>query len=399
MAQRLEPGLRQQLQEALEKIDQGLKDASAGRNLIGVLLNDQANSSQVEGSPMMDTYHEMVTTDAESDLKKDPAIGILDEENDSNHSMLYIWGCCGPKTPIVHPDNTRLLLWTILGIFFIHYEVFVTPYRLCFNAPAEGLEWYFASVITVYFLIDIVLNFFITFYDDEQHLIKSHKMIIKTYVKGWFIIDFLASIPYDWIQHYMTWDNPRTDHGPSEMKMLRLLRALRYLRLMRLFRIAKLQEFNERFEQEIEGSSFKTMLFTVLKMVLLLNVIAHFAGCLWYLIGTHTEDHFGVSWLTGKMSSYNVDQSYFKITLYMWSYYYTLDRLTLGGDISPTNTVELVFTTCVLWIALLVFSGVVGCLMNLISRNYEEGQDRRRRLEELAKYMNWRVLPRPEGCT
>ena len=40
MAQRLEPGLRQQLQDALEKIDQGLKDASAGRKLIGALLND-----------------------------------------------------------------------------------------------------------------------------------------------------------------------------------------------------------------------------------------------------------------------------------------------------------------------------------------------------------------------
>ena len=32
--------------------------------------------------------------------------------------------------------------------------------------------------------------------------------------------------------------------------------------------------------------------------------------------------------------------------------------------------------------------------MNLITGIYEEGQERRNRLGELAKYMNWRVLPR-----
>jgi CRP-like cAMP-binding protein len=47
-----------------------------------------------------------------------------------------------------------------------------------------------------------------------------------------------------------------------------------------------------------------------------------------------------------------------------------------------------------LWVSLVVFSASIGILMNLITGIYEEGQERRQRLAELAKYMSWRVLPR-----
>lgn len=400
MAQRLEPGLRQQLQDALEKIDQGLKDASAGRKLIGVLLNDQDNSSQVKGSPMMDAYHEMVTTDAESDLKKDPAIGISDPTaNEENHSMLYISGCCGPKTPIVHPDNSRLLLWIILGMFLILYEVFMTPYRLCFNAPAKGVLFVFETFIAIYFISDVCLNFFVSFYDDEQQVIKSHKTIIKTYLKGWFCIDAIASVPIDWIEIYMAHASGETkseDDGPSPAKMMRLLRALRFLRMARVLRIAKLQALMDKFEQEIEGSAMKMLTFTVIKILVLLNAIAHMAGCFWYFIASSSTDHYGVSWLTEKMPEYKVDEGLEQTTLYAWSYHFAMATMTTVGygDISPTNTAELAYTVALLWTSLVVFSACIGILMNLISRNYEEGQDRRRRLMDLAKYMNWRVLPR-----
>ena len=58
---------------------------------------------------------------------------------------------------------------------------------------------------------------------------------------------------------------------------------------------------------------------------------------------------------------------------------------------------------CVVWVVglyyeessvLVVFSASLGILMNLITNMYEEGQERRNRLQQLAKYMNWRLLPR-----
>ena len=41
---------------------------------------------------------------------------------------------------------------------------------------------------------------------------------------------------------------------------------------------------------------------------------------------------------------------------------------TVGyGDVSPTNTAEVVYTQVLLWVSLVVFSGCLGILMNLIS--------------------------------
>ena len=61
---------------------------------------------------------------------------------------------------------------------------------------------------------------------------------------------------------------------------------------------------------------------------------------------------------------------------------------TVGyGDISPTNTAEVVYTFFLMWISLIFFSGCLGILMNYVSTIYEEGQERRMRMIELSKSM------------
>merc|ERR1719171_2996591 len=85
-----------------------------------------------------------------------------------------------------------------------------------------------------------------------------------------------------------------------------------------------------------------------------------------------------------------------KTTNYLWSVHFAMATMTTVGygDVSPTNTAELVYCEALLWLSLLVFSACLGILMNLINDIYREGQERRNRLAELGKYMSWRVLPR-----
>ena len=69
------------------------------------------------------------------------------------------------------------------------------------------------------------------------------------------------------------------------------------------------------------------------------------------------------------MPTYQVDQSYMNLINYLWSFHYSMATMTTVGygDISPTNTAEVIFTYFLLWISLVVFSGCMGVLMNLIS--------------------------------
>ena len=100
--------------------------------------------------------------------------------------------------------------------------------------------------------------------------------------------------------------------------------------------------------------------------------------------------------MTEKMPDYGFDDGLIKTTSYLWACHFAMATMTTVGygDLSPTNTAELWYTLYLLWVSMLVFSACIGILMNLINDIYKDGQERRNRLAELSKYMNWRMLPR-----
>ena len=84
-------------------------------------------------------------------LPEDPTKGIIEDTESVEQKMLfYIPGCCGPSTPIIHPDNEYLSKWILVGMLFVMYELFLTPYRMCFEAPARGPAFVFESIINSY---------------------------------------------------------------------------------------------------------------------------------------------------------------------------------------------------------------------------------------------------------
>ena len=67
-------------------------------------------------------------------------------------------GICGKNTPFIHPENSMHMFWQSTGLFFILYELFITPYRLCFNEPAKGMIFYFEIGLGTYYIVDVLLK-------------------------------------------------------------------------------------------------------------------------------------------------------------------------------------------------------------------------------------------------
>lgn len=56
--------------------------------------------------------------------------------------------------------------------------------------------WHYIDLVAdFFFLIDVFVTCFSAYHDDDGVLITSNKEIFKSYLKGWFIVDIIASIP------------------------------------------------------------------------------------------------------------------------------------------------------------------------------------------------------------
>lgn len=70
------------------------------------------------------------------------------------------------------------------------------PYRLAFIAGDDDITWQvITNIVNCFFIIDILNNFTTAFYDEDFKLVSDRKEIVKKYLRGFFILDFIAIIP------------------------------------------------------------------------------------------------------------------------------------------------------------------------------------------------------------
>ena len=113
------------------------------------------------------------------------------------------------------------------------YYAVVTPINIAFDkSPFNVMA--LEMVFNTFFIIDIVLQFF-TNGPNAGRLETSHSKIIWNYLKGWFLVDVLASFPIDLV---MMGAGMKQESGGLN-RLLRLVRTVKLMRILRMSRIWK----------------------------------------------------------------------------------------------------------------------------------------------------------------
>lgn len=284
------------------------------------------------------------------------------------------------------------------------FEALATPYRISFGAKPEGHYWNLDLFVLVYFCTDLVSQFFLSINVDDDNLpdIMDPGTIIISYLKGWFLIDLLATFPFGLV------------FGAFEsLRALRMFRFIRYLRLVKLMRMLKLERKMMMIENALEGFSGLLALIKIFKIILILVFLSHFAACIWYMVGSlGLPDHLpqsckdqpwtceddNVSWLTsGIILDEGLDKEDLIFQLYINTIYFCLQTMSqVGyGDMGPRCTKEKIYLIFFFGFAVTIFGSVINELQNVIKNFFAESIKHREVCKKLAQWGKFRDVPLP----
>lgn len=102
------------------------------------------------------------------------------------------------KKCMIYPEDKFKSFWDLLMTLILLAACVATPVEIAFASDTDvSYQNPLSLAIDIFFLVDIMLIFNTAFYDDEMELTTSRKEIANDYLRGWFILDFLAVVPFD----------------------------------------------------------------------------------------------------------------------------------------------------------------------------------------------------------
>ena len=263
--------------------------------------------------------------------------------------------------------------WNIFVLAAVLVLAFTIPLRLGFwiiYTPAY-IHLYvtfvlFDAICDLVLVVDIVANFRVTYVRNGKLLGDSWRMA-SMYLKSWFVLDLIASVPFDWL---LVW------YISPLQTMMRLPRLLRTIKLLVFFDL-----------WESYASSANTL--KLVKMFLVFGLLVHWVSCSYFFIAQ--VQGFGVdTFVPGyQIQFYPLESQYIRATF--WS----VVTMTGFGDNGtfPHNNLEMVFQLCVLVVGVMLFAAIIsniGTLLRTLNKSREEFAEK---ISVINEFMTNRQLP------
>ncbi|KAJ8610385.1 hypothetical protein CTAYLR_003893, partial [Chrysophaeum taylorii] len=241
------------------------------------------------------------------------------------------------------------------------------------------------------FIGDLILQFFMGYYDTTRGniLIKNRHLIAKHYIKSWFLIDLVSSVPVDLLSALVASDD------------LRWLKLVRVLRLLKLARVWRLKRMHARWEiYAVFTMSYATL--GIYKLAAMLIIFAHWSACLWGLAAS--PDIIGKaswSWIKERRlllrdgDGRPLFDRGSALQTYTVSLYYSIYTMTgIGyGDVVPSTHHECAVAVFLMAVSAVFWAFMIGSFCSIVSSMNAQESQYRQRMDELNVMMADRKFP------
>lgn len=142
--------------------------------------------------------------------------------------------------------------WDLTMLLLMVGNLIIIPVGITFFKDENTTPWIVFNVVSdTFFLIDLVLNFRTGIVvEDNTEIILDPQQIKMKYLKSWFVVDFISSIPVDYI--FLIVETRIDSEVYKTARALRIVRFTKILSLLRLLRLSRLIRYIHQWE-EVSG--------------------------------------------------------------------------------------------------------------------------------------------------
>jgi len=266
---------------------------------------------------------------------------------------------------LLNPSSNFRTVWDLTIILALLYTAIFTPFEIAFLGN-EGQPNPFAesnTVISVIFISDIIMNFFLPFKTENGRWEKNHYNIAMRYMKSGLLIDLVSVFPFEGV------------------------RVIRLLRLSKLLRIFNANRIIKRWETKY---SINFLVWGFSKYILVMVFLSHWLACIFKMV-LMISDPENNNWETNYFKdNLGYDSTVEPIESYLAALYWAVMTVTtIGyGDVVPRSSLERAFTIFAMLLGAGSYAYCVGAVCGLVASMSESKAVFQRKLDKLNNLMN-----------
>lgn len=286
---------------------------------------------------------------------------------------------------VFRPDQSIRFSWEVFMVTSLGVLGILIPYTTAFAQDDEDfiskIDYYSISI----FSIDILVTFNSGIYIQGE-LYMKRTIIIKEYLKFWFWVDVLSTIPFDDIlEMFVSKEKISASSSGKHFSMLKMMK------LLKLIRLSRLKYLILRIEDRIVSKKGLSLI-KLIKSVLYLFLVAHFCACLMFFISRENLSPDSFASLIEFSANGSINDPFI---MYIYCLYWSFVTMaSIGyGDLSPRSTSERILGIITMNITSITFGYIIGNVGTIIEKHTSKDKERHELLVKINKIMKIHNLP------
>ncbi|CAH1723761.1 potassium/sodium hyperpolarization-activated cyclic nucleotide-gated channel 2 isoform X2 [Aphis gossypii] len=292
---------------------------------------------------------------------------------------------------VIHPCSKFRFYWDLCMLLLLVANLIILPVGISFFNDDFDTRWIIFNCLSdTIFLVDIIVNFRtgILQTDNSEQVILEPKLIARNYLRSWFFLDLISSLPLDYLFLMFNQDVGEGIQILHAGRALRILRLAKLLSLVRLLRLSRLVRYVNQWE-EVYFLNMASVFMRIFNLICMMLLIGHWSGCLQFLVPS-LQGFPANSWVAiNELQDSNWAEQY------SWSLFKAMSHmLCIGyGRFPPQSLTDMWLTMLSMISGATCYALFLGHATNLIQSLDSSRRQYREKVKQVEEYMSYRRLP------